>query len=415
MVDAIKLLRRMRGHKTTPSNTLSPSTSTSASSSSSPMSSSCSTCTSAAAVACPFTGTEDGTGLTTRSYTLKGAGAVPAALRVFEDPVGTFSGGGGNGATLWDAALVLSRRCERSIVRGRLHGSGSSGNPRCELDNRAAAGSQDPFRAAAGSGPWAGVCAVELGAGVGLVAMVLGTLGAKVLATERPMALQLLRHNVEQNTLTGNVNVEALDWCAPDDFLAEAQPVVAAVAAGATGKGKDERCGSVQSDSTPTTQTPNRWADVDIVVGSDLAFPSNRDAYDALCGTIAAILRGSRRPGGAVAYLSHEVRKRKVEAEFWARLGDHGLQYSVVPAPAAGQGAGGDGDDDDARDITVFLIELQKEGESTGGRGEGGNGWGEVKGADKDNGNGEGKCGDNDGGEGEGGKDTELARCGSAS
>ena len=250
---------------------------------------------------------------------------------MFEDPVGTFSGGGGNGATLWDAALVLSRRCERSVVPGRLHGGsrgssggggggGGNGNTCCDIDNRADGGGSGS------RGPWAGVCAVELGAGVGLVAMVLGTLGAKVLATERPMALQLLRHNVEQNTLTGNVNVEALDWCAPDDFLAEAQPVLGAVAAGAAAGGKGEGDGSANSESTPTTHTPNRWADVDVVVGSDLAFPSNRDAYDALCGTIAAILRGSRRPGGAVAYLSHEVRKREVEAEFWARLGDHGLQ-----------------------------------------------------------------------------------------
>ena len=150
------------------------------------------------------------------------------SLRIAEDPSGSLSGG--NGATVWDSALVLARLA----ADGEL-------------------------------GDWDGARVLELGAGCGLVACALATLGARVTATERRIALPLLERNVEANAAafsSGSVDVAELDWAAP----------------GALGT-------------------------FDRVVGTDLVFASNADVHDALADLLATLVRG------AVAYVVSEVRE----------------------------------------------------------------------------------------------------------
>ena len=150
------------------------------------------------------------------------------SLRIAEDPSGSLSGG--NGATVWDSALVLAR----------LAADGDLGD-------------------------WDGARVLELGAGCGLVACALATLGARVTATERRLALPLLEQNVEANAAafsSGSVDVAELDWAAP----------------GALGT-------------------------FDRVVGTDLVFASNADVHDALADLLATLVRG------AVAYVVSEVRE----------------------------------------------------------------------------------------------------------
>jgi SAM-dependent methyltransferase len=149
------------------------------------------------------------------------------SLRIAEDPSGSLSGG--NGATVWDSALVLAR----------LAADGDLGD-------------------------WDGARVLELGAGCGLVACALATLGARVTATERRIALPLLERNVEANAaaFSGSVDVAELDWAAP----------------GALGT-------------------------FDRIVGTDLVFASNADVHGALADLLATLVRG------AVAYVVSEVRE----------------------------------------------------------------------------------------------------------
>ena len=91
-------------------------------------------------------------------------------LRIWEDPRGTLAGG--NGATVWDSALAFATAVS------------SSGD-----DDDSVAATTD----------WRGLRVLELGSGVGLVALALACRGANVVATERAIALPLLEKNVEAN------------------------------------------------------------------------------------------------------------------------------------------------------------------------------------------------------------------------
>ena len=113
-------------------------------------------------------------------------------LRIWEDPRGTLAGG--NGATCWDSALAFATAVT------------SSGD-----DNDSVAATTD----------WRGLRVLELGSGVGLVALALACRGAHVVATERAIALPLLEKNVEANAALverrgGILSSAALDWTAPD-------------------------------------------------------------------------------------------------------------------------------------------------------------------------------------------------------
>ena len=65
-----------------------------------------------------------------------------------------------------------------------------------------------------------------------------------------------------------------------------------------------------------------------VVVGADLAYPSNSDAYAGLATTIARTLRDGGND--AVLYLAQEPRKPEVERAFFDLLASHGLDVRVA-------------------------------------------------------------------------------------
>ena len=203
--------------------------------------------------------------LITREIDLDLAGGS-TVLRIAEDAGGAWRVG--TGATVWDCSLALLRflaREERAMA---------------EL---------------------AAKDVVELGAGCGVLGLGLAARGAgdgaaprSVTLTERALCLPLLEVNAEANRATlgdeKRLAVREYSWGARDGVVPG---------------------GPYQ-----------------IVLGADLAYPSNCDAYDALATTIARTLRDGGE--GAVLYLAHEPRKPDVERAFFELLASHGLDVRVV-------------------------------------------------------------------------------------
>ena len=148
---------------------------------------------------------------------------------------------------------------------------------------------------------------LELGAGVGLVGMALASMGANVVVTERDIALPLLRRNVDRNAEVtgGRVEVAELSW---------------------------------SGDAMQKLIETRGYARFDIVVGSDLIFPSNSGAYSVLADTYEVILKnlseihvvnGTCNPdrGDRVVdiWLSHEPRIPTVEDDFFKAMKDRGI------------------------------------------------------------------------------------------
>ena len=140
---------------------------------------------------------------------------------------------------------------------------------------------------------------LELGAGVGLVGMALASMGANVVVTERDIALPLLRKNVDRNVKVtgGRVEVAELSW---------------------------------GGDSMQRLIEARKGVPFDIVVGSDIIFPSNSGAYVALADTYEATLKhsgewGKDRSGAVDIWLSHEPRIPTVEDEFFRIMHERGI------------------------------------------------------------------------------------------
>lgn len=89
---------------------------------------------------------------------------------------------GGNGATVWDCALSLSKYLEK--ISGEENARTSS---------------------------FCGASVVELGAGTGLPGLVLTALGAHVLFTDRQWALKLLHFNLHANFDLHRIEHETID------------------------------------------------------------------------------------------------------------------------------------------------------------------------------------------------------------
>ena len=159
---------------------------------------------------------------------------------------------GGNGATLWDCALGLASHLQQQ--KG-----------------------------------WKGKRCLELGAGIGLIALVLASLGAHVIATERDLALPLLQRNVNDNNAGGclDVRVESLDWSLADNL-------------------KMPQC--------------------DFFVGADLVFPSNSEVHDGLAKIMALLVKG-----GAEGLYAHESRKPATDVHFLELLATHGVTARRLP------------------------------------------------------------------------------------
>ena len=179
-------------------------------------------------------------------------------LCIWEDPRGTLAGG--NGATCWDSALAFATAVS------------SSGDD-----------------SLASTTDWRGLRVLELGSGVGLVALALACRGANVVATERAIALPLLEKNLEANAALverrgGSVACTALDWTSPDaDVL-------------------------------------NRGYDA--VVGADLCFAANREGAAALAEIVAELMNGA-----AIGVFAQEIRERDATpAAFVADLRRRGVR-----------------------------------------------------------------------------------------
>ena len=190
-------------------------------------------------------------------------------LRIWEDPRGTLAGG--NGATVWDSALAFATAVS------------SSGD-----DDDSVAATTD----------WRGLRVLELGSGVGLVALAIACRGAHVVATERAIALPLLAKNVEANAALverrgGSVACAALDWTAPDaDVL-------------------------------------NRGYDA--VVGADLCFAANAEGAAALAEIVAKLMNGA-----AIGVFAQEIRERDATpATFVADLRRRGVRTNEVAVVGA--------------------------------------------------------------------------------
>lgn len=171
------------------------------------------------------------------------------ALFIDQDTQGVL--GCGTGATLWDAELALAN----FVLRQR--NAFSSGRR-----------------------------VLVLGAGCGLLALVLAYLGEHVVATDRALALPLLRHNIDRNrgVLKASCSVEEFDWTTPK--------------------------GDVRAD---------------VVIGADLVYASNADVHTALAAVYAGLVRA-----GALAFYAHERRNATVDAAFLKNLLRNGLHIGAL-------------------------------------------------------------------------------------
>ena len=190
--------------------------------------------------------------------------------------------------------------------------------------------------------------------------MSLATLGAHATATERDICVPLLQRNVSENGLLpprpdassgggggggdrssgdsggGWCEVRALDWQAPWALLPD-------------------------SDNKSNGGTSS-WSDYEMVVGADLAFPSNSDNFEALADVLLLALRGgagsssssgsgsgsgsgssssSSSSGGWTpeGWLAHETRRPEVEQYFWDALRRRGIEALKMAAPGSSQGS----------------------------------------------------------------------------
>jgi len=94
---------------------------------------------------------------------------------------------GATGATVWDASLVLSKYIENTDD----FPPGFFVNKKC----------------------------IELGSGCGLVGIVIGLLGAKIILTDQKFVMNLLRKNIETNIPSSKVTAIELNWGQDVSFL----------------------------------------------------------------------------------------------------------------------------------------------------------------------------------------------------
>ena len=158
-------------------------------------------------------------------------------VSLLEDPHAKWHSG--NGATLWDAALVLTSYLLLEVC-------GSPTDAECAKRK---------------------LSFVELGAGIGLPGIVLYSVGHSVISTERPLVIDLLKANIDLNTAaacnprgvtcssSGSIEAVALEWTEDASMLAR-----------------------TENTSLNTFCRDN----VTVVIGSDLIFPNNEEYWPSL-------------------------------------------------------------------------------------------------------------------------------------
>jgi len=162
------------------------------------------------------------------------------------------------GSHLWPGAELLAKWIEQNYARGELTGTK----------------------------------AVELGAGVGLVALVAALRGATVVATDRNDNCELLVRNVESNRFCGEVSAQPLSWGEP-----------------LAGAGLEAGC--------------------DLVLGAEIIYDAR--LFPVLLATLEGLLQ---RPGSKalIAYKERGVEER----DFFASLRASGYWASVGMEPLLG-------------------------------------------------------------------------------
>lgn len=117
-------------------------------------------------------------------FSFADVGAVPGAAAIGLEPLILQERSGADSCTstgkrVWDCSVLLARYCEH---RWGPHA------------------------------PVKGLRVLELGAGQGLVGLVLGRLGARVTLTDLPSVVGNLEHNIIRNNLTESCSASALEW-----------------------------------------------------------------------------------------------------------------------------------------------------------------------------------------------------------
>ena len=108
----------------------------------------------------------------------------PILVKILEDPFGAWASG--NGSTIWDASLLLSKYVLSQIPKMNLAIA-----PRV----------------------------IEFGSGLGVLSILLAKIGCRVIATERPLAIDLLLQNTSHNSFDNEsqqLQVISLDWLDPN-------------------------------------------------------------------------------------------------------------------------------------------------------------------------------------------------------
>ena len=250
------------------------------------------------------------------------------AVTVLENPSGSWAAG--NGATVWDCAIALAGY----LLAHRCCGRGTHG--------------------------------VELGAGVGLVACALAQgAGAHVVATERPLMLDLLEESCRYSSRRHR-HESLYHMHTQEGGDGRRSDVGGAGASGSStsdGRSSDSSGGprdAVHStaptppgdDDGDVVAMPLTWGSaddlarvvaasprgVDFVVAADVVFPSNSDCWDALADTLGALLRsggsggisgGDGGGGGVRCWLTYEPRESSVFAAFFdGVLKERGIHYT---------------------------------------------------------------------------------------
>ena len=150
----------------------------------------------------------------------------------------------------------------------------------------------------------AGKRIVELGAGTGVAGLAAAMLGADVLLTDLPYALDNLRECVRLNrgAVKGSVAVAAFDWAAPDASIA-AMP--------------DEQRALVHG--------------VDIVLGADVVWVA--ELVPILVDSMRRLLASSGDEGGRrrpAMLLAHQTRSRESDALLFRSMRGAGLAFRAV-------------------------------------------------------------------------------------
>jgi len=225
---------------------------------------------------------------------------------------------------------------------------------------------------------------LELGAGLGLIGIAMASImGSNVVVTERSIAIPLLQRNVEHNKQIiteggqrkgGHVTVSELSWGNTDQLKAILHQHQHQQQCSSNG-GSSSSCNSKSGNTTTATSKRHRRPLFDIVVMSDLIFPSNSDSYSLLVDTLVALLfenemhsnyeigndgntttTTTETPTSTLSmieiWLSHEPRRPDVEATFWCILNEKGIYAHRIPTS--------DLPDSHPVDIDIYLLSTVK-------------------------------------------------------